>query len=455
MNGARARSLVIAMLLLSSPGQAETPVRIASYNIRFFSDRTFACGPIAVTDVRDQGDRLEKLRQVIEELGADILALQEINDRSALRLLFDPDQWWIVIDDDSGDCQDVALVVRRSLDLQGFPAADLDADDDDFLFAGSENNSFFPKRRDLLGVAVGIPGRSEPLFVLVHHAKSRSDGRATSEHRRVGAARAILQKLEHAFHERDFVLLGDFNDNPDDASLNILESGNPNAPGAPENTPGPFLINLFEPLGAGGHVSYGRKSNDIVGDRVNPIDPQSRQRNNDLRGTNGNSGDILFDQILIPPRLLPSYAADSARVFNGAVAVLGNNTTRASDHLPVFADFVFGAVGADVEGETVRITGLLPDPVGSDAGHEQVTLHNLTGGEVDLGGWKLMDRADNAFALFGTIPANATRTITMTAFTMPLTQSGDTVRLFQGDVERHRVSYDGSAVVAGQTITFE
>ena len=92
----------------------------------------------------------------------------------------------------------------------------------------------------------------------------------------------------------------------------------------------------------------------------------SRQRNNDLRGTNQNSGDILFDQILIPPRMRDFYVAGSAKVYDDPVAVRGNGTTRASDHLPVSAEFVFESQ-AD-SGSGLRIAALLPDPVGKDRG---------------------------------------------------------------------------------------
>jgi hypothetical protein len=67
-----------------------------------------------------------------------------------------------------------------------------------------------------------------------------------SNPRREGAARAMLRVFERDFDGRGFILLGDFNDNPDDRSLNILETGDPNAPGGPEEIDGPFLSNLTE-----------------------------------------------------------------------------------------------------------------------------------------------------------------------------------------------------------------
>ena len=63
----------------------------------------------------------------------------------------------------------------------------------------------------------------------------------------------MVQLLETDFHEDAFILLGDFNDAPDDRSLNILETGDPNATAGPEEIAGPFLVNLMEPLYAQGH----------------------------------------------------------------------------------------------------------------------------------------------------------------------------------------------------------
>jgi hypothetical protein len=40
-----------------------------------------------------------------------------------------------------------------------------------------------------------------------------------------------VQKLDRDYEDKRFILLGDFNDNPDDKSLNILETGSIDAQG--------------------------------------------------------------------------------------------------------------------------------------------------------------------------------------------------------------------------------
>jgi hypothetical protein len=216
----------------------------------------------------------------------------------------------------------------------------------------------------------------------------------------------MLQVFERDFDDRDFILVGDFNDNPDDRSLNILETGDPNAPGGPEEIDGPFMVNLTEPLMAIGHVSHGKGPGDSVSEQVNTLDPASRRRNNLARGTNQHTGMILFDQILIPVRMRERYVDGSTKVFNHASALRGSEPTRASDYLPVFADFVFGGTEPPPPPvAAVRIRALLPNPDGPDDGREQVTIGNGTADEVNLVSSMLRDRAGNRFTLSGVIPA--------------------------------------------------
>ena len=444
-----AGSVLAAIILLFAPQSswAEQSVRIATYNIKFLS-----------TGAQQQGDRLAKLRQVIELLEADVIGLQEIADRAALELLFPPADWRIIIDDDSGQTQDLAAVVRRPFRILNFGTA-LDADDEHFLFPDSADNLAFPNRRDVLRLDIELPDGSDRFTLLVNHTKSRFGGRANNDSRRELAASRLVQALEPQIDGNKIIYVCDCNDSPDDRSANILETGDPGAAAGMEETPGPFMINLTEPLYAMGHVSHGRKTNELTPDgmRVDTIDPDSRQRNHDARGTNQNTGDILFDHIYVSPTMLVNYEQDSAVVFNDAVAVRGNNTTRASDHLPVFADFTLGAVtDGPPPSSILRIAALLPNPAGQDAGNEAVTLANGAAAAVPLDGWRLRDRAGNEFMLEGTVPANGELRIVMTTFVMPLNNSGDRITLL--DPQQTPVSvveYSGGEVASGMEIRFD
>jgi endonuclease/exonuclease/phosphatase family metal-dependent hydrolase len=434
---------VLAFCLFTFTIQAQEQLRIATYNIKFLD-----------TNVSSQGDRLSKLQQVISLLDAQVIGLQEIKDRAALELLFPPQDWSIVIDDDSNDTQDVALAVRKPFKVLNLPD-DLDADDEHFLFPSSADNEFFPSRRDVLTVEVGLPTSNKSFFVMVFHSKSRVGGRTNTDGRREGSARKVLEVLKRDYEDKDFILLGDFNDNPDDASLNILETADPNAIGGPEEIDGPFLSNLTEELCVAGHVSHGRTQNDIIDGKINTIDPQSRNRNNNARGTNTNTGDILFDQILIPVSMKSKYVSGSITVFDDGIAIAGTSNTQASDHLPVSAEFIFEEEPSNPP-VGIRIISLLPNPHGQDAGREEVTIGNFTTSQLNLQGWKLRDRAGKLFTLTGIVPANSKLTIIMTVNSMPLNNDGDEVELLDSQgVVKHKVTYSTSEVISGVPILFD
>ncbi len=441
-------------LALSPALQAQQRIRIATYNIRFLN-----------TNVANT-DRLNNLQEVVNELNANVIGLQEIDDRDALELVFPSNEWHHIIDDNSGSNQDVAAVVRKPLEVVGFPQ-DLDADNEHFLVPGSSENSFFPNRRDVLVVGVTTPSHADTFFVMVVHTKSRFEsgvgpGRSINDPRRVGHGRRVVERLREDFEGKKVILLGDFNDNPDDESVNILETGNPNAQGGAEDDQGTFLVNLTEPLCAAGHVSIGVEFDDLDAQtgRLNTIDPNSRQRNNDGRGTNLNTGKILFDQILISPGMLDRHISGTTRVFDHRSAVQGSSP--ASDHLPVFADFIIdlGEVldeeEDDVALSTARLFSLLPNPTGTDAGREEITIENAGDTALDLEGWMARDRSNRIFALSGVIPPRARLTFVMVNATMPLTNSGDTVFLINRDGEVvDEVSYERIEARSGITITFE
>jgi hypothetical protein len=123
---------------------AEETVRIATYNVRFLN-----------AGIGE--DRLEHLWQVVENLDADVIGLREIDDRAALELAFPADEWHTIIDDGSGDAQDLVLVVRKRFRVLDFDGDGLDASDEHFLFPESSDWRFFPRRGDVLCVQIGLP----------------------------------------------------------------------------------------------------------------------------------------------------------------------------------------------------------------------------------------------------------------------------------------------------------
>jgi hypothetical protein len=87
-----------------------------------------------------------------------------------------------------------------------------------------------------------------------------------------------VQKLGD-YEDKRFILLGDFNDNPDDKSLNILETGDIDAQGGAEENESAFLSNPAERLVALDQVSHGKSAADIDPQtgRINVITAGSRR----------------------------------------------------------------------------------------------------------------------------------------------------------------------------------
>jgi len=103
----------------------------------------------------------------------------------------------------------------------------------------------------------------------------------------------------------------------------------------------------------------------------------------------------------------------------------------------------------------VEIVALLPNPSGVDEGNEQVTISNGTERDVDLKGWKLLDRAGNKFQLSGMVAAGKGVTVTLPVNTLPLNNDGDSILLIDADgVPACRVIYSEQQVRSGEWIEF-
>ncbi len=302
--------------------------RVMTYNIQFLNQ-----------EAAEHGNRIEKLRKVVADIDPTIVAVQEVEDRQSMELVFPPTEWYVIIDDDSPDNQDLAFAVSRDWKIVGI-ARDLDADDENFLAEGDEHESYFPNRRDGLFVTIESLNGSASLTVINVHAKARVGGRPQSDPRREGAARVLVEAVKDKFDSRNVVIMGDFNDTPDDASLNILETGDPKARGEAETETGSFMINLTEPLWAKGMVTHGAhvKRLDRKTGLINNVYAESRDRNNRTRGREAGTGPTLLDNILVTKNLEPALVDDEATIYRKPVALDGPGFTRTSDHLPVYAD---------------------------------------------------------------------------------------------------------------------
>lgn len=309
----------------------QRPLRIAFYNIEFFNEQL---------DPR----RLAKLKSIVGKIDADIWGLSEISSRAALEKLFDPKEYEIMILDSPRENQEVALAVKKPLRLAD-PAPRM-------IFPGPKYDGAFPGARDLLNGMVILPS-GQRVLCYVAHAKSRYGGRVKSEERRREHSREFVKYLKANYKLTDtaIVLLGDLNDTPDDASLNILETGDPNAPAAQENEPDTFLIDLGEPLWVRDMATEGLNLDHVGPDgKIKLQAAGNRQRNWDTLNEPDDPArwrPIMFDIILVSPWLAKRLDSAGMRIYDQPDALgpsqpldqESKDPTRASDHLPIFADF--------------------------------------------------------------------------------------------------------------------
>ncbi len=77
------------------------------------------------------------------------------------------------------------------------------------------------------------------------------------------------------------------------------------------------------------------------------------------------------------------------------------------------------------------IIAALVNPTGNDVGKETVTIFNASNGEIDLNGWRIVDRQNRAEILGARVlPSNEAVTIRLTGNGAQLGNDGGTIRLF-------------------------
>lgn len=315
-------------------GQSERPVgeiRVATYNLQWFSEDA-------------NPERLKNLRSVLSHVSADVYAFEEVESEQALRQLFDS-SWDVGMLNDRSEHQELAIVVRKPFVLISA----------DTVFKDPDLDDAFPGKRDVLRCVVQTP-QDKAVVLYIVHMKSRRGGRMETDVQREKACGLLAAYLKGQRDEPNTVVLGDFNDNPRDASLNILESGDNLAKGGDNKNAKVLLVNLTEKLASQDMVSEGVHSL-FRGAPIRPVAPGAAKDNDRLRGRDYQFPQdvkvpqILFDQILVSPSLSKSCGTpvvycgmDALRGEAGKVNV-GQGSVEysekgdlASDHLPVYVD---------------------------------------------------------------------------------------------------------------------
>jgi len=253
-----------------------------------------------------------------------IVGLAEVENRFVLeKLVFDTPLRVLnykIVHQDSPDRRgiDVALLYRREM-----------VKVDTFYFARVQTEDTSYRTREILISRCVLFG-SDTMTVAVNHWPSRYGGAAGSEQKRMAAAWQLKQEMDRLINvhcQKNILIMGDFNDEPGDNSLQVLSASLPQ-----ENNESPVrFINLMPPVISPSHV-----------------------------GTIKHEGLwCMFDQILVSEELYHGVEGlairnKKAAVFNAAFLLevdnshLGRKPFRTfqgpayhkgySDHLPVFTD---------------------------------------------------------------------------------------------------------------------
>jgi endonuclease/exonuclease/phosphatase family metal-dependent hydrolase len=299
-----------------SGARTEDELRVASYNIEWLTH------PIPT-------ERRKRLQGIIGKISPSILGLQEVEGRRAVEQILD-DSWEIAILDSRGEEQEVALAVKKPLVLESH----------EMLYTESRHDGAFPNDRDLLRAVVKTPGGAR-IAAYVVHLKSRRGGRVSTDPRRMQAAKLIAEAVSKDSADH-VIVMGDFNDTPNDLSLNLLEKES-------------GLVNLMESLYDTDHVTVDLERFRGADQLSRPRIRGAKDENERFRNRNYNYEKdvrikpVLFDQILVSPSLAKRLKGSAEILWTSGIldgtppTSMGTGPTgsgtRASDHLPVFAAF--------------------------------------------------------------------------------------------------------------------
>ena len=246
--------------------------------------------------------QLERLAETIRRIDADVLALQEVENRGCLervvRELLPDLGYEHVVCFEGNDRRGIDCAVLSRLPIGPVTSHR-------HLRFRDDSGEIRRFRRDLLAVSVEPVG-FESFTVFVVHLKSKRGGAKQTAGLRSAEARAIRRVLDRTLSKdaaARFLICGDFNDTWDSEPMGIIRGS------------GPGALRGFVGDLAPGEVTYNR----------------GRYRS-------------VIDFVLASPELSKRYMSKSYRIRSGSVE------TGGSDHNPVSARFELrrGARGGDV-----------------------------------------------------------------------------------------------------------
>ena len=256
--------------------------------------------------------KLDQLALAISEMGhsngrlPDILGLAEIENREVVEDLVNE----TVLRDYSYKVVHMHSPDQRGIDLAFIYNKDVfDYQDHSFARIAFPNEGAY-KSRDILVMEGKIGG--EKIYFLLNHWPSRREGRAASEGRRIAASRELLEvidSLQAVSNYPNIVIMGDFNDDPDNKSLRDILGTE-------------FQLSALD-----------------EGEFYNPM---KRLHDPESRGSVWHNGKWnLFDQILLSEALMDTdgsikYVARSADIFDADFLRVGFGRAKDAPRRAIF-----------------------------------------------------------------------------------------------------------------------
>lgn len=212
---------------------------IAFYNIEnlfdlendpFTNDDDFLPTSTKRWTIKRYTNKLRKLAKVISKIGEDsieespaIVGLAEVENKKVLQDLIESEglagKSYNFVHYDSLDERgvDVALLYKSNL-FEVISSETFSVE----LYTETGERDY---TRDILLVHGKL--QQNPIYIVVNHWSSRREGEKETEHKRIAAAKVvntIVNKIKNKDASPKIIVMGDFNDNPEDISIELLES---------------------------------------------------------------------------------------------------------------------------------------------------------------------------------------------------------------------------------------
>jgi len=224
MKSIRSVGLVLAILLvvLVPVVAVQTPsstIEVGTFNLEWFSDGDWSTCPFAEKNNHRSSADIQALAQFIDQLGIEVLALQEIESSLALDKLVSylpSGKYAYIISRQPDTCQRVAVLYQPN-EVELNWAVEIDT-----------SMGIWGLRDSLVVSGMVLPSGFDFTLVIVHlKAFSDSKSRSTRERQLDTLGRWIEGYLSDPSSEPDLLIVGDFNEHllTDTYSFSLLDHG--------------------------------------------------------------------------------------------------------------------------------------------------------------------------------------------------------------------------------------